>query len=612
VANLESRALVESDSLFDFSENNVKECEWFEASCDGGNDWMVANFMSTAGTVLETCDPYVPSDVECNGSCTYRKTLLDLGVISGGTPAPVEVLKSYIMTYGPVYSTLYVGNGDAWRSEFSGYDGSYTLFHQEYDTPNHAVLIVGWDDTLNHAGGQGAWIVKNSWGTSWGGTCGYGSERGYFTIAYGSASIGANSSFAAEVGDFNAADTLLYHDEGGFGGSAGIMGTRTIWGMCTFTPDQVIEVRQVEFWTVDVTVDIDIYLYDDFEGGVPANLLVSLPDNSFDLAGYHSVQLPGPLRVEAGEDIFVVMKITNAVSKFPLVYDSNGPVTPGSSYMSPNGSYFSEFTAGDLGIRLRANTGPVCAGITEVPSITGISDVPADGGGYVTLNWARIIGDDSESGYIKRYRVWRKRRERPAGLLESGAYADGEIGGPYEHGTESPAWEVVGVVAATGDCCYSFNAPTTCDLTPADTCWTYFCITAHTGAVGERFDSPVSRGYSVDNGGAPTPPGEEADPSGPEIHPKVNLVLRPPEPNPSRDGFAIVFELAGSEWVEISIYDIRGRKVATVIDALIGPGAHMASWSPGSGMTRDVPPGIYFLRLATATEALTARLVLIN
>ncbi len=612
IANLESRTLITGGGLFDFSENNVKECEWFEASCGGGNDWMVANFLTTAGAVLEACDPYVPGDVECNASCVYRKTLLDWRVLSGGVPASVEVLKSYILRYGPVYSTLYVGSGDAWRSEFAAYDGSYVLYHAGYETPNHAVLIVGWDDDLPHAGGTGAWIVKNSWGTSWGGTCGFGSERGYFTIAYGSASIGANSSFAAEVADFNPADTLLYYDEGGFGGCIGIMNKQTIWGLCKFVPSRPLEVKQVEFWTADATVDVDIYIYGDFDGSAPSNPLASRPDNAFDMAGYHSVALTQPLAVGAGEDIYVVMKITTAVSKFPLAYDSSGPRAPGCCYMSSDGTCFNEFLYGDLGIRLRAGKDLVCAGVRDAPAITDISDVPGDGGGYVNLTWSRNIGDAVESGDTKSYRVWRKRKEVQAPLLQSGILDGPEIDGPYQHGIDGPAWEVVGTVGATGSCCYEFTAPTQCDWTSTDTCWTYFCVTAHTGLMGEHFDSPVARGYSIDNDWMLTQPdGEDGTPSE-TGSPSTGIVLGPPEPNPSRGGFAVTYEIPHPERVEISIYDIHGRRVAVLADEIRGAGSHTISWRPGLGVTPGASPGIYFLRLATTSETRTTRLVLIR
>ena len=73
---------------------------------------------------------------------------------------------------------------------------------------NHMVLIVGWDDTATHSGGQGAWIVKNSWGTGWG-------DAGYFKMAYGSAGTGTFVSYMTEWQPYDADGDLLYYDEAG-------------------------------------------------------------------------------------------------------------------------------------------------------------------------------------------------------------------------------------------------------------------------------------------------------------------------------------------------------------------------------------------------------------
>jgi len=380
IGNFESKMLIDATPTPepDYSENNAKECNWREVNnyeyppgtpwggCSGGTYDMLASLFSQKGVVLETCDPYIDNDASgCKATCPYQKTLLDWRIISGGVVPSTTVLKDYIYTYGPVYTTLYAGAGpgDSWYDEFAAYDGSYTLYSEETGTPNHAVLIVGYDDSLVHAGGTGGWIVKNSWGIGWGGPCGYGTEKGYFTIAYGSANIGMWSSFMYDWQDYDTTGGIMYYDDdGGWWTAAGLCDplTTTSWGLAKFIPSFDANVTRVEFWTWDVTTDVDVYIYDDFDPATgPSTLLSSVENNSFSEAGYHSVELPSPLPVTYADDVIAVVQFTNSTFTYPLPIDGNGPIETDRTYGSCDGTPGSWEEMGyygyDVAIRLRVS-----------------------------------------------------------------------------------------------------------------------------------------------------------------------------------------------------------------------------------------------------------------
>jgi C1A family cysteine protease len=400
LADLESKLLMAGEGAYDFSENNIKECEWFgrnglyPSGCQGGTYWRVVNLLAERGTVLETCDPYVPYNSNCKQTCDYLTTVLNWRVFSLSEIPPVETMKSYLLTKGPIFSAIDAGYRSAWETELNNYDGSYTLYYPEHYQVNHAVLIVGYDDTLSHAGGQGAWICKNSWGTSWGGTAGYGTERGYFTIAYGSANLGQYAAFIEEWQDYDPCGKLLFYDEAGYYSQAGYGGV-TAWGMCEFDMEEAAELRRVEFWTTDATTDVDVYVYDDFNGSSLSHLLASELNQSYDEMGYHSVPLTTPIEVGEGEDVFVAVKFTNASYEWPLSTDPAGigPSAQGKCYISPNGTSWSLSKVGgvfhDLGIRLRVHLKHDC----EPPDTVSLfRALPGDS--LNTLSWRNPDGGD--------------------------------------------------------------------------------------------------------------------------------------------------------------------------------------------------------------------------
>jgi C1A family cysteine protease len=374
LGNFESKILIDTSTTFDLSENNAKECPFMDPNCGGGTYYDTACLFSQKGTVLETCDPYSVLNQTCNTSCAYQQTLLDWHIISGGSVPSTSSLKNYIHSNGPVYTTLYVGSGpgDPWYDEFAAYNGTYGLYQPGSFTVNHAVLIVGWDDNQTYRSGgpggpvmgSGCWLVKNSWGTGWG-------NAGYFYIDYSSAVIGQWSSYLDSWQNYDSSGGILYFDDAGWGTGTITWGygSTTCWALCRYTPSSDTKAWAIEFWTNDVTTDVDVYLYDSFNTGTLAlgTLITSSLNNSFSEAGYHSVSITptniGPSYYSG--DAVAVVKITNSSYGYPIMGDDapGAPLETNRCYLSPSGANGSWYNVGahpttpsDVGVRIRTST----------------------------------------------------------------------------------------------------------------------------------------------------------------------------------------------------------------------------------------------------------------
>jgi hypothetical protein len=69
------------------------------------------------------------------------------------------------------------------------------------------------------------------------------------------------------------------------------------------------------------------------------------------------------------------------------------------------------------------------------------------------------------------------------------------------------------------------------------------------------------------------------------------LRLGAPAPNPFRSVAGIEYRLARSSRVRLEIYDVSGRRLATLVDEVRPAGAHRAAWTAG-----DAPNGLYLVR----------------
>ena len=173
VSALESIFKIENGYQQRFSEQQCLSCNTLDYGCDGGNMVGCYFLWMGFGAIDQTCMPYQASDT---APCTQEECEVK-GRITGYTMvgASEELLKTAVMQQ-PIPVVLHAAN-----SLFYYHGGCYEN-GPNYD-PNHAVLLCGWDDAA--CGGYGAWLIKNSWGTSWG-------ESGFGWIKYGTCSLGGD------------------------------------------------------------------------------------------------------------------------------------------------------------------------------------------------------------------------------------------------------------------------------------------------------------------------------------------------------------------------------------------------------------------------------------
>ena len=162
--------IVRNDSNFDvnLAEQDLVSCGVpygfypGEGGCSGATLEDPLNYMNNTGIVDEACFPYTSQDSLCSDRCSsFDKRLWKIDNYGYISPSE-ESIKEYLITKGPIIVSLYMGRGY--------WNGSVYMCANP-DLSNHAVVIVGYNDTGNY------WIVKNSWGSNW-------NENGYFNVGY--------------------------------------------------------------------------------------------------------------------------------------------------------------------------------------------------------------------------------------------------------------------------------------------------------------------------------------------------------------------------------------------------------------------------------------------
>jgi hypothetical protein len=83
-------------------------------------------------------------------------------------------------------------------------------------------------------------------------------------------------------------------------------------------------------------------------------------------------------------------------------------------------------------------------------------------------------------------------------------------------------------------------------------------------------------------------------------------------PNPFNPETSIGYTLNRATDVTITVYDLLGRKVATLVSGHLPAGEHLAFWNGTWDNNRIVPSGIYFCTMAGDGRVQTIKMVLMK
>ena len=258
----------------------------------------------------------------------------------------INTIKQYLVNHGALASSIYFKLDD-------GYTNGAYYYYNGSNISNHAVAIVGWDDSVevtsftNNATRRGAWIVKNSYGTSVG-------DNGYYYVSYDDINICTNVVGFYNT-DLNVSDEVYYYDDLGTNVTL-TSKSNTNYLANTFTKlnSSAEKIDKVTFATSKEGIDYTVY----YASNASLTNYVEIASGTTSHAGYMSITPKDDIYVtdefsiivkyvtddETDDVIPIAMKGSSLTSPY-----RNFEVTDGVSYLSTNGE-----TWIDLGSKLHA------------------------------------------------------------------------------------------------------------------------------------------------------------------------------------------------------------------------------------------------------------------
>ena len=229
------------------------------------------------------------------------------------------------MDYGAVSISYFSDQSSDWSTD--NYNSSTAAYYcPNAYTSNHAVTIVGWDDDYSADNfattpdGNGAWIVRNSWGSYYG-------KEGYFYLSYYDKSI-YTVGYALEAELSDNYDNNYQYDGAMLYGYMGYGGSNNKYANifeAKANQDGSENIKAVSFMTgrsTNLNYTVSIYTNLTDETNPESGTLAAQKSGITTYDGTYTVNLDSPVEINEGNKFSVVVEVRNDSGKTPyLAYE---------------------------------------------------------------------------------------------------------------------------------------------------------------------------------------------------------------------------------------------------------------------------------------------------
>lgn len=159
--SLESAIASQTGKILDLSEQELVSCDKSQYGCGGGllNDF---KYQINNGESLETDFPYTARDTRCKSGLKPAAKGVSFAYVGAANRYPTDKELKCALYKTHTIPWITVSASNSWGSAPSSYKTPYTRCGR--GQTNHAVGVVGW----YQANGKTQFIMRNSWGASWG------------------------------------------------------------------------------------------------------------------------------------------------------------------------------------------------------------------------------------------------------------------------------------------------------------------------------------------------------------------------------------------------------------------------------------------------------------